>query len=145
MIELNEDIQSKLSSKGTLAYVAVIIAGNAVATTAALAATVRCTTAAMSEGLKELAVEAPTLPSKASKTKWKCGDQTITTVQNLDSERYRAFVDDLKKYWDYVNQRTGVEFAIVSDRRSAHSDVLKCEQEVGSGAVAAVFEEPGKE
>lgn len=103
-MELQDGLLRHLSSRGILAYVAVTLAGNAEATTAALAGLVRVTSGQMLEGLKELAVEAPALVVKAPKNRWKCGQGGQTTaVQNLDSERYRAFVDDLKIYWETIN------------------------------------------
>jgi hypothetical protein len=60
----------------------------------------------MNEGLNELAVVAPEFVARASKTKWRCGVVKIgegVAVQILDSERFRLLVDDLKKYWDFLN------------------------------------------
>lgn len=107
MICLERETLDKLSSKGILAYVAVMQAGDAVATTAALAALVRAQTAVMLEGIKELEVEAPRAIGKLAKGKWKCGSGGEgLVVQNLDSDRYRLFVDDIKKYWEFLNPVT---------------------------------------
>jgi len=68
-----------------------------------LAGLVRAQTAAMREGLNELAVVAPEILGK-EKGKWLCGDaRPGDGVQILDSVRYRQFVDDLKRYWENVN------------------------------------------
>ena len=103
-MELESALLQKLSSRGILAYVAVSSAGNALASTAALAGLVRVQTWLMLDGLKELAAEAPSVVVKAPKNKWQCGAGGAEIgVRNLDSERYRLFVDDLKKYWDFIN------------------------------------------
>jgi hypothetical protein len=99
-------IIEKLSSKGILAYIAVSLAEDTEATTAALAGLVRAQTGVMLEGLKELAVAAPEFIAKAPKNKWRCGVVKAgegVILQSLESERYRVFVDDLKKYWDFLN------------------------------------------
>ena len=102
MMELKQEILEKLSSKGILAYVAVSLAGNAEATTASLAGLVRAQTTVMLDGLKELAVAAPETVRQGKK-RWLCG-KVDGQVQNLDcTDRYREMVDDLKKYWDYLN------------------------------------------
>lgn len=105
-VSIDTVIIEKLSSNGVLAYVAVKMADGTEASTAALAGLVRCKTGNMLDGLKEVAVAAPELVAKAPKNKWRCGvvksgDGVI--LQNLDSDRYRMFVDDLKKYWDHLN------------------------------------------
>jgi hypothetical protein len=105
-VTIESSVIEKLSANGVLAYVAVSLAVGTEATTAALAGLVRCRTANMLDGLKELAVAAPELVAKAPKNKWHCG--VIKTgdgvlLQNLESDRYRAFVDDLKKYWEFLN------------------------------------------
>ena len=105
MIQLENEVIEKLSSKGVLAYVAVLLADGTEASTAALAGLVRCQSGVMLEGLKELTVAVPERVVKA-KNKWRCGMVKAgdgVVVQNLDSERYRLFVDDLKKYWDFLN------------------------------------------
>ena len=104
-ISIDTAIIEKLSSKGVLAYLAVVMADGTEASTASLAGLVRCQTAVMLEGLKDLSVAAPELVAKA-KTKWRCGvvkSGDGVVLQNLESERYRIFVDDLKKYWDFLN------------------------------------------
>ncbi len=107
VIEIDTEIIEKLSSSGVLSYIAVKLADGTEATTAALAGLVRCKTGNMLDGLKELSVAAPELIAKVPKsTKWRCGvikagDGVL--LQNLESERYRVFVDDLKKYWDFLN------------------------------------------
>ena len=105
-ITLDSAIIEQLSSNGVLAYIAVKMAEGTEATTAALAGLVRSKTGNMLDGLKDLAVAVPELVAKAPKNKWRCGvikagDGVV--LQNLESERYRLFVDDLKKYWDYLN------------------------------------------
>jgi hypothetical protein len=105
-LTLEPEIIERLSPKGIWAYVAVSLAVGSEATTAALAGLVRCQTAAMLEGLKELSVAVPELVAKAPKNKWRCGVVKAgegVILQNLEPERYRVFVDDLKKYWDYLN------------------------------------------
>lgn len=104
-LTINTEIIDKLSSKGVLAYVAALMANGAEASTASLAGLVRCQTAVMLEGLKEVSVEVPELVAKV-KTKWRCGvvkSGDGVLLQSLESERYRLFVDDLKKYWDFLN------------------------------------------
>lgn len=105
-ISLDKSVVDQLSSRGVLAYVAVKLAEGAEASTAALAGSVRAQTSVMLEGLKELSSVVPGSVTKV-KTKWRCGivsgGDGVTLVQNLDSDRFRAFVDDLKKYWDYLN------------------------------------------
>ena len=105
-IILDTAIIEQLSSNGIVAYVAVKMADGTEATTAALAGLVRCRTGVMLEGVKEVSVAAPELVAKAPKNKWRCGVVKAgegVVLQSLESERYRAFVDDLKKYWDYLN------------------------------------------
>lgn len=111
-IALEQEIIEKLSSKGVLAYVAVTLAVGAEVTTAVLAGFVRCQTAVMLEGLKEVAVAAPGLVVKAPKNKWRCGviKAGAGEIVSSSSERYREFVDDLKKYWDYLG--LGLVFAM---------------------------------
>ena len=105
-IILDTAIIEQLSSNGIVAYVAVKMADGTEATTAALAGLVRCRTGVMLEGVKEVSVADPELVAKAPKNKWRCGVVKAgegVVLQSLESERYRAFVDDLKKYWDYLN------------------------------------------
>lgn len=112
-IILNSDLIEQLSSKGVLAYLAVSLAGAREATTAALAGLVKAQTGVVSAGLKELTATAPELVARARNpktgklnNKWCCGvikAEEGTVLQNLDSERYRVFVDDLKKFWDFLN------------------------------------------
>ncbi len=109
---LDSEIIDKLSSNGVLAYIAVKMAEGTEATTAALAGLVRSKTANMLDGLKDLAVAVPELVAKAPKNKWRCGVIKAgegVVLQNLESERYRLFVDDLKKYWDYLNPALAFE------------------------------------
>jgi hypothetical protein len=111
MICLNPDILTKLSSKGILAYVAVSMAGDVVASTATLSGLVRGQTAAMLEGLKELAAVAPELVTWNGKPKtWTCGKGG--PLQELDSSlRFRDLVEDLKKYWDFLNPEVPFSFS----------------------------------
>jgi hypothetical protein len=105
-LTIDTEIIEKLSSNGVLAYVAVKIAEGTEATTAVLAGLVRCKTGNMLDGIKDFSVVAPELVSKAPKNKWRCGVVTAgcgVVLQSLDSDRYRVFVDDLKKYWDFLN------------------------------------------
>lgn len=107
-IQLDTAVLDRLTSCGVLAYVAVKMAEGSEATTAALAGLVKTRTGIMLEGLKELSVEMPGLveKKKSKSQKWCCGEIKAgdgVVVQSLDSERYRLFVDDLKKYWDYLN------------------------------------------
>lgn len=114
-VSLESTILEQLSSKGVLAYVAVRLADRTAATTAALASLVRCTTPIMLEGLRELSVVVPgaveEVKGKGTATRWHCGQIKVSgggdVVQILDSERFRVFVDDLKKYWDFVNSVKG--------------------------------------
>ena len=105
-ITLDTSIIENLSANGVLAYIAVKIAEGTEATTAALAGLVRCKTGNMLDGLKDLSVAVPELIAKAPKNKWRCG--VVKTgdgyiVQTVDSERFRLFVDDLSKYWNFLN------------------------------------------
>lgn len=104
-VVLKQEIIDKLSHNGIMAYVAVSLAGDVEATTAVLAASVRVTSTLMLDGLKELAVGAPWLVAQAKRGRWLCGTYRTgeVSVQKLDSTRYKDFVDDLKKYWDYLN------------------------------------------
>ena len=105
-VPIDTEVIEKLSANGVLAYVAVKIAEGTEATTAALAGLVRCKTSNMLDGLKDVAVAFPELVAKAPKNKWRCGVVKAgagVVLQSLDSERYRVFVDDLKKYWEFVN------------------------------------------
>lgn len=104
----------KLSANGVLAYVAAKMADGTEATTAALAGLVRCRTGVMLDGIKELAVAVPELVAKAPKNRWRCGVVKAgegVVLQNLESERYRVFIDDLKKYWDYLNPNLPFEMS----------------------------------
>ena len=106
-IHLEVAILDRLSSRAILAYVAVKMADGSEASTAILAGLVRAQTSVMREGLNELSVAAPGAVSKAPKNRWRCGvvktNDGGQVLQIVDSERYRSFVDDLKKYWDYLN------------------------------------------
>lgn len=106
-ISLETEAVEKLSFKGVLAYIAVVMADGTEASTASLAGLVRCQTAVMLEGLKELCVAAPERVAKAG-TKWRCGVVKVgdgEVVQNLESgsDRRVAFIDDLKKYYEWAN------------------------------------------
>jgi len=105
-IILDSEIIDKLSANGVMAYIAVKRADGTEATTAALAGLVRCRTGVMLDGIKELSVAVPELVAKAPKNKWRCGVVKAgdgVLLQSLESERYREFVDLLKKYWDALN------------------------------------------
>lgn len=105
-VSLEKSIIDNLSSRGVLAYVAVKIAWGTQATTAALADLVRAQTSAMLEGLKELSLAAPGLVRK-DKSRWVCGNAHFGNsepVQTLESGRFQLFMDDMKKYWDFLNQ-----------------------------------------
>lgn len=106
-IILDTSIIEQLSSNGVLAYIAVKIADGTEATTAALAGLVRCRTGVMLEGVKEVSVAVPELVAKVPKNRWRCGVVKAgdgVVLQNLESERFRVFVDDLcKKYWAFLN------------------------------------------
>ena len=103
MIKLHNDILGKLSHRGILAYVAVTLAGDATPTTAVLAASVKTGSAIMLEGLTELAVVAPEAVLRKEK-RWVCGlGGGEEPKHNEDLERFRLLIDDLKKYWDYLN------------------------------------------
>ena len=108
-ITLKTEIVELLSSRGVLAYVAVLQADGTESTTAALAGLVKAQTTVMLDGLKELLTVAPELIAKAAKNKWRCGivkagDGVI--VQALDSQaecRRRELLDDLKASWEWAN------------------------------------------
>jgi hypothetical protein len=112
-ISIDTSIIEGLSSNGVLAYVAVKIAEGSEATTAALAGLVRCKTGNMLDGIKEVAVAVPELVTRARNPKtgklnnhWRCGVVKAgdgVVLQSLESERYRLLVDDLKRYWDFLN------------------------------------------
>ena len=112
-VSIDSSIIENLSSNGVLAYVAVKLAEGREATTPALAGLVRCKTGNMLDGIKELAVAVPELVTRARNRKtgklnnhWVCGVVKAgdgVVLQNLESERYRAFVDDLKKCHDFLN------------------------------------------
>lgn len=102
-MEINKELVRRLSVRGILAYVAVAMAGDGEATTAALAGVIRAQPTVIREGLKELAVEAPALVRPGKRGKWMCGTGQ-GTVHNLDLiTRYRELVDDLQKYWMFLN------------------------------------------
>jgi hypothetical protein len=109
-IQLDVMVLRRLSCAGVLAYVAVKMAEGSEATSGVLAGLVKSRSGVMSEGLKELSVEMPGLVAKKKgSTKWLCGEIKAgegVVVQNLDSERYRLFVDDLFKYWNFLNPNT---------------------------------------
>lgn len=108
MIQLENELIDKLSNAGIIAYLAVSLADGSEATTAVLAGLVKARTNVMLDGLKELSVEAPEKVTLIPKTRtWRCGvikSGDGVVVQNSESsERYRVFVDDLKKCWDFLN------------------------------------------
>ena len=109
-ITLQKEIIEKLSSKGVLAYVAVSLADGTEASTAVLAGLVRCQTAVMLEGIKELVIEAPELIGKVSKKKsWRCGvvkagSGEVVQILDSETERRKSFIDDLKRYWEWGNR-----------------------------------------
>lgn len=117
MICLNPEILAKLSSKGILAYVAVSMAGDSELTTATLAALVRAQTAVMLEGLKELAAEAPEKVRQNKKERtWTCGSgsngASPIPILGIDASlRFRDLVEDLKKYWDFLNPEVPFQFS----------------------------------
>jgi hypothetical protein len=105
-MELKNEIIEQLSPKGILAYVAASMAEHGDHTTAALASLVRCQTAVMREGMNELVVAIPELVRKNGRLWWVgCVEAGAGMVQlrNPEIERYRLLVDDLKKYWDFLN------------------------------------------
>lgn len=118
MICLNPEILAKLSSKGILAYVAVSMAGDSELTTATLAALVRAQTAAMLEGLKELAAEAPEKVQQNKKERtWVCGSGDSGSgsgpipILGIDASlRFRDLIEDIKKYWDFLNPEVPFQF-----------------------------------
>lgn len=104
-IVLDSEKIDSLSSNGVLAYVAVTMGVGSEVTTAALAMMVKARSTAMLDGLKELSTIIPELVSQSGR-KWRCGivkSGDGVLLQNLESERFRLFVDDLKKYWDFLN------------------------------------------
>ena len=115
-ISLETETVEKLSSKGVLAYLAVVMADGTQASTASLAGLVRCQSAVMLEGLKELSVAAPERVAKTG-TKWRCGVVKAgagEVLQNLDSEteRRKEFIDDLAKAWEWANP--GLTFSMLA-------------------------------
>ena len=106
-ITLRQDLIEQLSASGVMAYVAVKMAEPGIITTAALSLRVHVTSAKMREGLDNLSLIAPDIVSRATKTKWRCGEVKAgdgqITGEGVKAERFQAFVDDLKKYWDYKN------------------------------------------
>jgi hypothetical protein len=115
-VSLKREVLDKLSHRGIMAYVAVVMAGEIEATTAAMAARVRVATPLMRDGLQELADAFPLLVGRAKKKGlWWCGEYKPgdAVVQILDSpNRYRMFVDDLQKYWNWVNAENNIPFAM---------------------------------
>lgn len=103
-MELQDALIHQLSSKGILAYVAVAQAGDGTASTATLAGLVKAQTSAVLEGLKELSTVCPQVVGQGGRGKWRCGKGGEgLVVQNLDSQRYPLLVDDLQKYWQFLN------------------------------------------
>ena len=126
MIKLHNDILDKLSHRGILAYVAVTLAGDATLTTAVLAASVKISSAIMLEGLTELAVVAPEAVIRKDK-KWICGlGGGEEPKPNADLERFRLLIDDLKKYWDYLNPE--IKFSMAGPDGLAIKTFLKDHQ-----------------
>jgi len=114
MICLNPEILTKLTSRGVLAYVAVAIAGDNILSTASLAALVRTQTAVMLEGLKELSSEYPEKVRPVRRGRWECGSGSGvgTPILGLESQlRFRDLIEDLKKYWDYLNPTIAFSFS----------------------------------
>lgn len=105
-IKLEKSIIDGLTSRGVLAYVAVKMAEGSRATTAVLAELVGAQSSVMKEGLEQLSLAAPGLVLRDG-NKWMCGEpKGDGQVMSLVASRYQAFVDDLKKYWDYFNKPT---------------------------------------
>lgn len=114
MICLNPEILTKLTSRGVLAYVAVSIAGDNILSTASLAALVRAQTSVMLEGLKELSSEYPEKVRLEKRGRWACGigGGGGGPILGIDvSLRFRDLIDDLKKYWDYLNPTIAFSFS----------------------------------
>jgi hypothetical protein len=117
MICLNPEILSKLSSKGILAYVAVSMAGDSELSTATLASLVRAQTSVMLEGLKELAAEAPEKVRQNKKERtWTCGigggGGGPVPILGIDASlRFRDLIEDIKKYWDFLNPEVPFQFS----------------------------------
>lgn len=112
MIQLSEQIIEKLTSRGVLAYVAVSIAGSGVYTSALLATAVHCRTDMMREGMNELAVHHPEVVQWVSKDKkWYVGgaENPVGALQEKDRRR-STLIDDLKKYWEYLNPNLPFSF-----------------------------------
>jgi hypothetical protein len=115
-VTIDTSVIEKLSSKGVLAYIAVVMADGTEASTAALASLVRVQTAVMLEGLKELCVVVPERVAK-TQNKWRCGVVKAgagEVLQTLDSEteRRKEFIDDLKKAWEWANP--GLSFTMMA-------------------------------
>lgn len=123
MIQLDETIIEKLSSRGVLAYVAVNMAGAGVYSTANLAFIVHSSSNIVIEGLKELAQLQPeSLQSK--KNKWYVGGEVkLDGALQAQTERRQSLIDDLKKYWDHLNP--GREFPFGPEDGMAVNRFLK--------------------
>lgn len=103
-ITLDRSVIERLSHRGILAYLAVVMADGTMCTTAILAGMVKARTESMREGLEELSRATGGSLVRRSKTRWICGASLLgDPVQILDSSRFQRFVDDLKKYWDHLN------------------------------------------
>lgn len=108
-IKLEKSIIDGLSSRGVLAYVAVKMAEGAKATTAVLAQSVGAQSGSMKEGLDELSLAAPGLVMREG-NKWVCGqprEDGEGQVLTMTASRYQTFMDDLKKYWDFMTTPGG--------------------------------------
>jgi hypothetical protein len=103
-VVLKQETIEKLTHRGIMAYVAVSLAGDVDASTSMLAGLVRVQPTVMLEGLKELAVAEFGMVRPGKKGRWLCGSPTAgVAVATTGTERFAAFVEDIKKYWDYLN------------------------------------------
>lgn len=114
MIQLNEQIIENLSSRGVLAYIAVSLAGSGIYSSATLALRVNSTTGAMRAGMEELAVHHPGVVQwRSEDKKWIVGfdggDNLVQALVEKDQRRANL-VDDLKRYWDYLNPNLRFSF-----------------------------------
>lgn len=112
MVQLSEEIIEKLTYRGVLAYVAVSVAGSGVYTTALLASSVRCKTETMKDGMDELSVHHPDVVQWiAKKKRWYIGGAANPVGALEEKDRRREnLVDDLKRYWDFLNPQTPFSF-----------------------------------
>lgn len=106
-ITLERAVIELLSHRGILAYLAVTMADGTTVTTAILAGLVKARTESMKEGVEELIRATGGSLVRRNKNKWICGAQLLPEeVQILDSSRFQRFVDDLKKYWEFLVPET---------------------------------------